>query len=82
VSPFATALCEASKRDDTIIVGSDVRALCMEIRASDATADRLAGLLRGARPLCLVAVQAGHSTHLFMGDIDAALAEYDAGKIK
>lgn len=40
MSPFATDLMENSKRDDAVIVGSDVRALCMEIRNLDESVDR------------------------------------------
>lgn len=38
MSPFAKDLCERSKFDHTMFVGSDIRQLCMEIEAAEAKA--------------------------------------------
>lgn len=88
MSPFAKELCERSKRDDDMIVGSEARGLCMEIIVNErerdearAQAAKLAALLRSVRPYI------DHADSQFIDypaglneDIDAALAEYEDGK--
>lgn len=46
MSPFAQELCERSRRDNAMIVGSEVRGLCMEIVVAERERDEARKLLR------------------------------------
>lgn len=84
MSPFAQQLCERSKDDNAMIVGSEIRSLCMEIVSVEKERDKWAAIVternkevRNLRDLYNGAVSQCHTTGI---DRDLAYASLEAEK--